>query len=1649
MQHKTTAMRTRILFLAILSCIVVNGIKSQNISPYKNWGNFANRAINAAASDANYTYIGGAFTKIGYAPSYLAKTTTTNAYPDAKFPSLNGEVGAIISDGNGGWYIAGNFTKVDTFSRSGYARINADGSVHNWKPPVSNTYAYYSCLLLSGSSVFLGGNFNYYNGVDYINYLAKVDAVTGNVDASWKPNPNYYVKTMVLSGGSIYTGGDFTSIGGQSINCLAKLDPGTGAADATFKPNPNSTVNCILPFNNSLYVAGNFNSIGGQARYLIAKLKINGTVDGTWIPNANASVFSLMNIGSSIYVAGGFNTIGGKSRNLVAKLDSTNGMADAAWDANFITSGNNYIYSMAFDGTNLILGGNFKITIGGTLKRDYLVQINAATTIPTPWNPKPGYSGINTICLNGTNVLMGGSFYEIGFDASGLARIINSTGQIDTTWLPPSTDITNYNGIQAIAINGSSLYVGGRFTNIYGVTRNSIAKLNTNNGTVITNWNPSPDLNSTITAITLSGTAVYVGGEFTSIGGQARLKLAKLDSTNGTVTNWLADVNSSTNINKILADDNTNSIYVAGNFSSIGGVSKNSIAKLDNSTGAVDPIFNPNLSLYTEVRCMAIAGNDIYVGGSFSTIGGQTNYNLAKLDKTSGNANGAWKPNPSGYISDICVDGNNVYIAGGFSTIGGQSRTNFAKISSATGAAIADWYPYGTDYQPTAILKDNSNIFVYGGFSQIGNLSLKYAAKFPKSSPSQYSITGGGNYLCSSGGVTIGLSGSDVGTSYQLQRNGVNTGSPVSGTGSIISFGNQTGLGTYTAVANSPSLLIPVSNLSGNVNVSITYTQNTTLKITPSITMPFCSGTSVTFNTTASNLGTSPVYQWYKNGVAIAGATASTYSDNALNNNDSIRCTVSSTGTCIAPGIISSNAIIASVKAKPSNTSVSANSVIVFTGGSLVLNCTSTDATAFNWIGPNSFTSTQQNPVVSNMIASKAGTYTVTPSNSCGNGTSSSVVITIDPATIKKQTLQIEKVNCVTSNTALVTVRAKNFINTLGFQGTIKWDKTVLAYNAAILPGSGTINLDTTTNINTSQAAKDGLITFFWNDVSGLGASIADSTVLFSIRFNALQSASNSVISFDNNPSPLEIDAISVYSGLPISTPDTSFINGYVNTNINFLSVKPISNSPVVVGDTIKLSSRLAASTSYTWTGPNGFYATTNNYNIANSTTANAGFYKVIADSAGCKSIADSVEVKILSSFTLNGVVRYPGTSTGATGNPVKGVTISLNNGSNTTTQITPTNGTFSFTGQQPRLNYIVTPSKSNDVIKANGVSVADLILIQSHILNKTLLNSPYKIIAADVDNNGKLSVLDIVLIRRFILGLDTYFPGTRLWAFVDSNYNFPDVTKPFPYPNADTLNNLYSDKTKLNFIGVRLGDVTWDWDNTKSRSSMNIAKPVELYYDDVVTTKNNSVKLAIKAKDFTALKAMQFTLRFNPKLLKWKGIVNKNIKAEINATKANDGIINVLWANENDEAVSLKESDVLFELNFDVLDKLCNEDIAIDGSDINVESWDNNYRYHVIVKGRGVINSKEELLQDINFDYSLSPNPSKGLVNIITTSAIKKIAKVELVAEGGKIIFNQNITVFPGKQSQIINVKESRNLTNGTYFIKINGLTKPLVVAD
>lgn len=162
-------------------------------------------------------------------------------------------------------------------------------------------------------------------------------------------------------------------------------------------------------------------------------------------------------------------------------------------------------------------------------------------------------------------------------------------------------------------------------------------------------------------------------------------------------------------------------------------------------------------------------------------------------------------------------------------------------------------------------------------------------------------------------------------------------------------------------------------------------------------------------------------------------------------------------------------------------------------------------------------------------------------------------------------------------------------------------------------------------------------------------------------------------------------------------------------------------------------------------------------------------------------------------------------------GDPVPSVTVNLT-GDATDNFVTGIDGLYSFTVPAGG-SYTIAPSKNDDITANNGISTLDIILIQKQILSVDSLDTPCKIIAADVNGSQSVSTLDIVLMRTVILGNVSSFPNGRLWEFVKSDFVF-DNLHVFSFEKSRTYSGISQSQINQDFIGIKLGDVNESWDN-------------------------------------------------------------------------------------------------------------------------------------------------------------------------------------------------------------------------------------------
>jgi hypothetical protein len=417
-------------------------------------------------------------------------------------------------------------------------------------------------------------------------------------------------------------------------------------------------------------------------------------------------------------VIGSFDTIGGELRKRIACLDKSTGKA-TSW--NPVVRGS--LFDLACYENNLYICGQFT-SIDKKIRNNFAcfdIRTGELTDVNISTN-----TDVTTIVPNGNRIALGGDFTSIGGKTrSHLACFDLSKGNA-TDWNPEVSDTSVYESaiIEAILCSGNTIYVGGRFTTVGGQMRNAIAALDTVNGKA-TMWNPDIQMSTyplgpSVKSLLALDNKLFVGGYFNSIGGQARNCIACLDMATGAPLDWNPGAGQSVNQCALIG----NKLYVCGDFDTLGGIHRHALGCIDVLTGTVtDWNPDPDIAVFT----ILATEDKIYAGGQFNTIGGAQRSNIACIDALTGNAT-AWNPEISEYISALGISGTTIFAGG---------REHCLSLDAIT-SDIGNWDPdvltNKEDYYVSVISVGEKHLFIGGNFNEIKGVTCVNVAQFDLSS---------------------------------------------------------------------------------------------------------------------------------------------------------------------------------------------------------------------------------------------------------------------------------------------------------------------------------------------------------------------------------------------------------------------------------------------------------------------------------------------------------------------------------------------------------------------------------------------------------------------------------------------------------------------------------------------------------------------------------------------------------------------------------------------------------------------------------------------------------------------------------------------------------------------------------------------------
>lgn len=143
----------------------------------------------------------------------------------------------------------------------------------------------------------------------------------------------------------------------------------------------------------------------------------------------------------------------------------------------------------------------------------------------------------------------------------------------------------------------------------------------------------------------------------------------------------------------------------------------------------------------------------------------------------------------------------------------------------------------------------------------------------------------------------------------------------------------------------------------------------------------------------------------------------------------------------------------------------------------------------------------------------------------------------------------------------------------------------------------------------------------------------------------------------------------------------------------------------------------------------------------------------------------------------------------------------------------TNSTGSYSFNLQvMPGQSYTIAATK--DVNPTNGVSTLDLILLGQHILGINPITNPDRLLAADANRSGHISLLDQIRIRKLILGIETDFGEQPSWIVLPADYDFENPEAPFDEVYNGNLNQATitpGNFQSFEWKAIKVGDLNLD----------------------------------------------------------------------------------------------------------------------------------------------------------------------------------------------------------------------------------------------
>jgi hypothetical protein len=672
--------------------------------------------------------VGGSFQRLGNLVAPGCGRLLPDGSVDSVFQCGHVNVDTYAQDSSGRVYALRGIIGAGVL-----VRLLADGSLD---PSFSagGSDGTISAMVIVDDAIYVGGTFANFNGVARAR-LARLD-LDGTLDPGWTPAADGTVSKLLAPGdGFLYLSGGFATISGSARVGLARLVPATGVVDA-WHPLVTSNgggfpITTMDSDGSQLFLSGAFTAIQGIARARLAKVGLDtaATLDADWAPQVlsapTSSGPSLLNvIGNEVYLgetSGGI-TLGSNGDIASGRLLRVGRSGTATLDLSFdpfadvtgVSSSGPLSIISGDGGGRLFVGGQISQLSQGAIRLG-LAALNANGTVDGLSALVEALVPANVANLAfdpaNASTYVQGTFLKVnGVSRQGLIRLLAS-GAVDGGFRPAPARYS------AVAFANNAVYAADDDARL-------LRKLDRLSGDPVPGYTPIAYTGS-VSQMSVAGSHAYLFGTFILTGIAPQLaRFARLDLTNDSIDQGFRFTPNAGGVVLTMAlDQNSSSLFLSGNFTSLNGTPASRLARIDSGTLIIDTGFVPAVPVPPSAMLTDGLGG-LWLHGSFSTINGQTCRGPARLlIATQGGLDPSFSCN-RGFLGGgaMTLARDSVYVRGN-STISRFRRAD-------GGNPDPDWLiasPSGN----LGLTVFGDRIYTHGDFSSIGGAIRQSLAAFP------------------------------------------------------------------------------------------------------------------------------------------------------------------------------------------------------------------------------------------------------------------------------------------------------------------------------------------------------------------------------------------------------------------------------------------------------------------------------------------------------------------------------------------------------------------------------------------------------------------------------------------------------------------------------------------------------------------------------------------------------------------------------------------------------------------------------------------------------------------------------------------------------------------------------------------------------